>query len=129
VEDVAKAEVIIVIGSNPTVRNGTKLIAMDPIRTEICPFRDLFAAVPPGYRRGAAQCDDHHRIAARQDLGLCAGRYRPAAGSVFMLFCYNEASANLITNETLDPYGKIPEFKFCAVKLTPAEHCQSGSVN
>ncbi|MGR9115775.1 MAG: formate dehydrogenase subunit alpha [Gammaproteobacteria bacterium] len=37
-------------------------------------------------------------------------------GSLFMAFCYNEASANLITNEALDPAAKIPEFKFCAVK-------------
>ncbi|MEE9412981.1 MAG: hypothetical protein V3V22_08015 [Methylococcales bacterium] len=35
-----------------------------------------------------------------------------------MAFCYNEASANLITNEALDPDGKIPEFKFCAVRLS-----------
>jgi formate dehydrogenase major subunit len=47
---------------------------------------------------------------------------RPALGiaenSAFMAFCYNEASANLLTNEALDPYAKIPEFKFCAVKLS-----------
>ncbi|MEN8260431.1 MAG: formate dehydrogenase subunit alpha [Pseudomonadota bacterium] len=36
-------------------------------------------------------------------------------GSLFMAFCYNEAAANLLTNEALDPFGKIPEFKFCAV--------------
>ena len=28
-----------------------------------------------------------------------------------------EAAANLITNDALDPDGKIPEFKFCSVKL------------
>ncbi len=39
-------------------------------------------------------------------------------GVVMMTFSYNEAAANLITNEALDPYGKIPEFKFCAVKLS-----------
>jgi formate dehydrogenase major subunit len=39
-------------------------------------------------------------------------------GSIFMAFCYNEASANLITNEALDPSAKIPEFKFCAVKAS-----------
>jgi formate dehydrogenase major subunit len=32
---------------------------------------------------------------------------------------YNEASANLIINEALDPAAKILEFKFCAVKATP----------
>ncbi len=39
-------------------------------------------------------------------------------GTMFMAFCYNEASANLITNEALDPFAKIPEFKFCAVKAS-----------
>jgi formate dehydrogenase major subunit len=28
-----------------------------------------------------------------------------------------EAAANLLTNPKLDPFGKIPEFKYCAVKL------------
>lgn len=40
-------------------------------------------------------------------------------GAVFMAFCYNEASANVLTNEALDPFGKIPEFKFCAIRATP----------
>ena len=35
-----------------------------------------------------------------------------------MPFSFNEAAANLITNEALAPYGKIPEFKYCAVKLS-----------
>ena len=38
-------------------------------------------------------------------------------GVVMMPFSFNEAAANLITNEALDPFGKIPEFKFCSVKL------------
>ncbi len=46
---------------------------------------------------------------ARADVGI-------QRGSIFMAFCSNEASANLITNEALDPYAKIPELKFCAVK-------------
>ncbi|MGQ0591715.1 MAG: hypothetical protein ACT4QB_03445 [Gammaproteobacteria bacterium] len=37
--------------------------------------------------------------------------------SVFMAFFYNEAAANLLTTEALDPYGKIPELKFCAVRV------------
>jgi formate dehydrogenase major subunit len=40
---------------------------------------------------------------------------------VFMPFCHVEAAANLLTNPKLDPFGKIPEFKFCAVKVSPAE--------
>jgi formate dehydrogenase major subunit len=38
-------------------------------------------------------------------------------GAVFIPFCYYEAAANLLTNPVLDPYGKIPEFKFCAVQV------------
>jgi formate dehydrogenase major subunit len=38
---------------------------------------------------------------------------------VFMPFCYAEAAANLLTNPALDPFGKIPEFKFCAARITP----------
>ena len=41
-------------------------------------------------------------------------------GMVFIPFCYAEAAANLLTNPKLDPFGKIPEFKFCAAKITPA---------
>jgi formate dehydrogenase major subunit len=41
-------------------------------------------------------------------------------GSVFMPFAYVEAAANVLTNPKLDPYGKIPEFKFCAVRLSAA---------
>jgi formate dehydrogenase major subunit len=40
-------------------------------------------------------------------------------GMVFMPFCYAEAAANLLTNPALDPAGKIPEFKFCACRVTP----------
>jgi formate dehydrogenase major subunit len=36
---------------------------------------------------------------------------------VFMPFCYAEAAANLLTNPALDPFGMIPEFKFCAAKV------------
>lgn len=50
---------------------------------------------------------------ARSDRGL-----KP--GQIFLPFCYYEAAANLLTNEALDPDGKIPEFKFCAVQVEPA---------
>ena len=39
-------------------------------------------------------------------------------GAVFVPFCYYEAAANVLTNPALDPFGKIPEFKYCAVKVT-----------
>jgi len=50
---------------------------------------------------------------ARVDAGL-------SEGEIFIPFCYHEAAANLLTNEALDPFGKIPEFKYCAVNITAA---------
>jgi formate dehydrogenase major subunit len=38
-------------------------------------------------------------------------------GVVFVPFAYHEAAANLMTNAALDPFGKIPEFKYCAVAI------------
>ena len=38
-------------------------------------------------------------------------------GTVFMPFAYYEAAANVLTNAALDPVGKIPEFKYCAVAV------------
>jgi formate dehydrogenase major subunit len=42
---------------------------------------------------------------------------KSAPGSIFMNFHFAEASVNLLTNPVLDPVGKIPEYKVCAVKL------------
>jgi formate dehydrogenase major subunit len=39
-------------------------------------------------------------------------------GAVFVPFCYYEAAINKLTNDALDPFGKIPEFKYCAVRIT-----------
>ncbi|HRL74133.1 MAG TPA: formate dehydrogenase subunit alpha [Candidatus Accumulibacter phosphatis] len=39
------------------------------------------------------------------------------AGTVFMPFAYHEAAANLLTNAALDPAARIPELKYCAVRL------------
>ena len=50
-------------------------------------------------------------LAARADAGT-------PRGAVFVPFCYYEAAANLLTNPVLDPFGKIPEFKYCAVRVT-----------
>jgi formate dehydrogenase major subunit len=40
------------------------------------------------------------------------------SGAIFIPFAYAEAAANLLTNAALDPFGKIPEFKYCAVSVT-----------
>jgi formate dehydrogenase major subunit len=47
---------------------------------------------------------------ARADRGV-------AEDMVFLPFAYVEAAANILTNPALDPYGKIPEFKFSAVRV------------
>ncbi len=39
-------------------------------------------------------------------------------GAVFVPFCYYEAAINRLTNAALDPFGKIPEFKYCAIRIT-----------
>ena len=49
-------------------------------------------------------------LASRQDDAI-------PDGVVFIPFAYVEAAANLLTNPALDPFGKIPEFKFCAAKV------------
>ena len=65
---------------------------------------------------------DYIKVESRR--GGISARARADAGlqrqTVFMAFCYYEAAANLLTNPALDPIGKIPEFKFCAVRVAPA---------
>ncbi len=64
-------------------------------------------------------------IVVESRRGRLTARVRPdrgmQRGSVFMAFCYVEAAANLLTVEELDPFGKIPEFKYCAVRLRSKE--------
>ena len=54
------------------------------------------------------------RIMARADRAI-------APDMVFVPFAYVEAAANILTNPALDPYGKIPEFKYSAVRVEPEE--------
>jgi formate dehydrogenase major subunit len=58
-------------------------------------------------RRGAIE------LAARADRNV-------APDMVFIPFAFVEAAANLLTNPQLDPWGKIPEFKFAACRVGPA---------
>ena len=52
-------------------------------------------------------------IMAREDRAV-------SPDMVFLPFAYVEAAANILTNPAVDPYGKIPEFKFSAVKVEAA---------
>jgi formate dehydrogenase major subunit len=66
---------------------------------------------------------DRIRVASRRgeiEILTRADRDVPQ-GMIFIPFCFHEAAANILTNPQLDPYGKIPEFKFCAVKVEKVE--------
>ncbi|MGC9370434.1 MAG: formate dehydrogenase subunit alpha [Paracoccaceae bacterium] len=57
----------------------------------------------------------------RGEITLMARADRAVAPDmVFVPFAYVEAAANILTNPALDPYGKIPEFKFAAVRVSAA---------
>jgi len=68
-------------------------------------------------------CEEHQRVTVESRRGQLTAQVRADSriqiSSVFMAFCYAEAAANLLTNEAIDPFGKIPEFKFCAVRIYP----------
>ena len=59
------------------------------------------------------------RVATRRGVVELSARQDESVpdGVVFIPFAYVEAAANLLTNPKLDPFGKIPEFKFCAAKV------------
>jgi len=62
---------------------------------------------------------DMVRVTTRRGTVELASRQDEAVpdGVVFIPFAYVEAAANLLTNPKLDPFGKIPEFKFCAARV------------
>ena len=49
-------------------------------------------------------------LLARADDGI-------PRGAIFIAFCYYEAAANILTNPALDPFAKIAEVKYCAVRV------------
>ena len=62
---------------------------------------------------------DKVRISTRRGeiVTIVRADYDVPNGMLFIPFCFNEASANILTNPQLDPMGKIPEFKVCAAKI------------
>jgi formate dehydrogenase major subunit len=94
-------------------RRATVLDAIEPVpMVSLSPDHVRQLGIQPGdtvtlqTRRGAVAA------LVRQDPGI-------PTGAVFLPFCYAEAPANLMTNPKLDPDGKIPEFKYCAVRVVP----------
>jgi formate dehydrogenase major subunit len=77
---------------------------------------------PADLARLGVAAGDMVRVASRRNSIRIRARAsdRTAKGGVFIPFHFREAAANLLTNDVLDPIGKIPEFKYCAVSVTPA---------
>jgi formate dehydrogenase major subunit len=69
--------------------------------------------------RLGAKPGDLIRVSTRRGTVELAARLDDAVpdGVVFIPFCFVEAAANLLTNPALDPFGKIPEFKYCAARV------------
>jgi formate dehydrogenase major subunit len=95
-------------------RRATVLDALEPAATASMCGADL--------RRLGLQAGQTVRIASRRGEVLLQLRQDDGtpAGAVFIPFAYQEAAANLLTNAALDPFGKIPEFKYCAVRIEAA---------
>ncbi len=92
-------------------RRASVLDAIEPEPTALVHPLDLDAiGAAPGDVISVASRRGVVSLHARADDGT-------PRGAVFIPFCYYEAAANLLTNPALDPVGKIPEFKYCAVKL------------
>ncbi len=74
---------------------------------------------PSDLWRLGAKAGDPIRVATRRGAIELKARADAAIppGMVFIPFCFAEAAANVLTNPQLDPFGKIPEFKFCAAKI------------
>ena len=76
---------------------------------------------PAELRRLNIHAGDVVRVTTRRGMIELKARADSAVapGMVFIPFCYAEAAANILTNPQLDPFGKIPEFKFCAARVEP----------
>ncbi|MEM9845815.1 MAG: molybdopterin-dependent oxidoreductase, partial [Pseudomonadota bacterium] len=99
-------------------RRATVLDAVEPeANCSLHPSTLRKMGVPPGgmirltTKRGSIE------IMARADRAV-------APDMVFLPFAYVEAAANILTNPAIDPYGKIPEFKFSAVRVEPVTEGQ-----
>ena len=74
---------------------------------------------PTDSRRLGIVSGDGVRVTSRRGVIELKARVTGVTpeGVVFIPFCYAEAAVNLLTNPKLDPFGKIPELKFCAVRI------------
>ncbi|MEK9968729.1 MAG: molybdopterin dinucleotide binding domain-containing protein, partial [Ferrovibrio sp.] len=92
-------------------RRATQLDALEPEAIAMLHPRDA--------ARMGIQAGEKIRVSTRRGtITLKARLDRDVAENmVFIPFAFFEAAANLLTNPQLDPFGKIPEFKFCAARV------------
>jgi len=78
---------------------------------------------PSTLRKLGVDPGGHVRLTTKRGSVVVMARMDRAVAPdmVFLPFAYVEAAANILTNSALDPYGKIPEFKFSAVRVEKAE--------
>ena len=96
-------------------RRAEVLDALEPGPTASLHPADLAVlGVPAGGRLRVVSRRGSVTLTARADDGI-------QRGVVFIPFAYVEAAANLLTNDAIDPHGKIPEFKYCAVRVERVE--------
>jgi formate dehydrogenase major subunit len=100
-------------------RRAEVLDAIEPVPVASLHPDDLAAlGAAPGETITVASRRGSIALAARADEGT-------PRGAIFIPFCFYEAAANLLTNPVLDPFGKIPEFKYCAVRVTAGGRAQA----
>ena len=92
-------------------RRAANLDALEPEAFVAVNAKDL--------RRLGVAAGEPVRVATRRGTIELMARQDNAVpeGVLFVPFCFVEAAANVLTNPQLDPFGKIPEFKFCAARL------------
>jgi formate dehydrogenase major subunit len=92
-------------------RRSEALHAIEPDAVAMMNPQDLAAmGLRPGDRVSLASRRGSVELFARADEGS-------PRGTVFVAFCWAEAAINKLTNPALDPVAKIPEFKYCAVRI------------
>ncbi|HRJ69459.1 MAG TPA: formate dehydrogenase subunit alpha, partial [Beijerinckiaceae bacterium] len=74
---------------------------------------------PQEIQRSGHQSGDRIALETRRGRIEALLRSDPAMpeGMVFVPFAFNEGPANRLTNAALDPFGKIPELKYCAARI------------
>jgi formate dehydrogenase major subunit len=87
----------------------------------IAPEAHVYLNPDDAARMGIAE-GDYVRITSRRGSIELAARvsHRDTPGTCFIPFHFREAAANVLTIDEIDPTGKIPEFKFCAVQIERA---------